>query len=280
MLPQITAFDGEEHHAFTLNGGRPAALLIHGFPGTPDEMRPLAQSLHAAGWTTRTILLPGFGPEINDVLDRGYEDWRRAVHAALHELRQDHGPVLVIGNSMGGALAVQAAAQVGVDGLVLLAPFYRLNHVLWTLLPALKVVFPRFRPFRVMKPNFDDPEFREGILNFMPDLDLDDPDTQDAVREFAVPVRLFAHIRKAGQMAYRAAPKIEQPALVIQGRQDNLVNPENTGKLIKQLRGPVNYLAVEAEHDLVRDDRPAWSQVEEAVLQFAQERVNMSERIT
>ena len=45
----LNPFTGPEHQAFILRGGEPAALLIHGFPGTPREMRPLAETLHAQG---------------------------------------------------------------------------------------------------------------------------------------------------------------------------------------------------------------------------------------
>ncbi|MBE7551008.1 MAG: hypothetical protein HS126_08035 [Anaerolineales bacterium] len=34
-------FQGVEHQSFTLTRGASQALLVHGFPGTPAEMRPL-----------------------------------------------------------------------------------------------------------------------------------------------------------------------------------------------------------------------------------------------
>ena len=37
MLP-FTPFTAPEHQDFTLPGGRPAVLLVHGYPGTPHEM--------------------------------------------------------------------------------------------------------------------------------------------------------------------------------------------------------------------------------------------------
>ena len=60
---------GPEHETFTLPGGRPAALLLHGFLGTPAEMRGLGEALHEQGWTVYAPLLPGFGSDIETLTD-------------------------------------------------------------------------------------------------------------------------------------------------------------------------------------------------------------------
>lgn len=270
MLP-ITAFNGIEHQAFLLTAGEPAAVLVHGFPGTPLEMRPIAESLHQLGWTTRGVLLPGFGAEINTLNERRQTEWREAIFRALEELRSVHHPLILIGNSMGGALSIEVASRFPVDALILLAPFYKLEHVLWTMLPMLKWVIPQFKPFRLMKPDFRDPNFRAGVLNFMPELDLDDPTTQAAIQEFAIPVKMIEQIRIAGQLAYRHAPLVKAPTLIIQGDRDELVRPDVTAALRGRFSIPTTYITVNAEHDLVRADRPAWPAVERSILAFVRE---------
>ena len=59
ILPK--PFDGSEHRSFLWKGSDSAALLVHGFPGTPAEMRPLGTVLRNAGWTVRGLMLPGLG---------------------------------------------------------------------------------------------------------------------------------------------------------------------------------------------------------------------------
>jgi pimeloyl-ACP methyl ester carboxylesterase len=120
-----------------------------------------------------------------------------------------------------------------------------------------------------MKLDMNNPEVRSGILNFMPGLNLDDPETQAAVRDFGVPIHLINQIRIAGNEAYRLAPQITAPALVIQGRNDELVQPEFTQQLMSRLGGTTQYSEVNGAHDLVFADRPAWSQIEHLTLQFA-----------
>ncbi len=278
MLP-FTPFTSLEHQDFTLSpsttfragGGRPAALLVHGYPGTPYEMRPLGDALHERGWTCRGLLLPGFGSQIESLPQRVWTEWLDAVMDALADLRRDHAPLLLVGHSLGGALALSAAARFPVDGLVLLAPFWRNRGLLWTLLPVLKYLFPHVKPFKMMKSEMDDPRLRKEIRDFLPELDLEDPQTQQAIRALVVPVRMFDELRKAGAAGYRSAPRVTCPALVLQGAEDATVRPEDTRRLVERLAGTVRRIEVRAAHELVFAASPSFPQVREHVLAFAEE---------
>ena len=48
IIMPLKVFQGEHHADFLIERGEPAALLIHGFPGTPAEMRPLAPLLNVS----------------------------------------------------------------------------------------------------------------------------------------------------------------------------------------------------------------------------------------
>jgi esterase/lipase len=60
----IQVFKGRDHQPSPLAEGQPAALLVHGFPGTLAEMKPLDQLLNLAGWTIKGLLFPGFGSQL------------------------------------------------------------------------------------------------------------------------------------------------------------------------------------------------------------------------
>ncbi|MBK9122513.1 MAG: alpha/beta fold hydrolase [Chloroflexi bacterium] len=270
MFPTTDAFTGDEHRPFTLVGHRGVVLLVHGFPGTADDLRPLAEELHAADWTVEAMLLPGFGPEIAVLSSKTALDWKAAVVDKLGQLRRRHGRVVVVGHSLGGALAISASAGQSLDGLVLLAPFHRINHILWQALPVLRFVMPQFKPFRLFTPDFDDPEFRKNTARMMPGIDLDRDDHRTAVRDFAVPVNLFAQIRAAGVEAYASAPKVHSQTLVVQGREDTLVLPANTRKLAARLGGTVQHVEIPGDHNLNARDKRSWPHVRDAVLRFLQ----------
>lgn len=264
----LQPFQGEEHGPFHWAGGQPAAALIHGFPGTPAELRPLGRALHQAGWTVHGPLLPGFGADLESLPRRQASEWIEAVKETVRELQSRHDPVLLIGYSMGAALAVQAAVAQPPGGLVLLAPFQQLGSRWHQLIGFFMKPFLRhMRPFR--KADFSDPKVREGLSNFFAGIDLDDPAIQQSVRELSVPVSLIEQIQRVGQTAARQAKEITVPALIVQGTQDEIVDSQGTRKLLQRLPGPIQYAELVGGHDLLNPDRPTWPQVEQIVLSFA-----------
>jgi carboxylesterase len=263
-------FSGEEHQAYELPGenGR-AALLVHGFPGTPAELRPLGQALHQSGWTVRGLLLPGFGPEIASLGERKAAEWLTAVDANLAELQASASQVLLVGYSMGGALSLLAASQRKVDRLAILAPFWRTSGWFWSGLPLFKRLFPSIRPFRLFKMDLNDPQAQASLGKFLPGADLSDPQVQQSIREFEFPIGVLDELRQVGRMAFRSTAQIQAPTLVIQGSQDDWVKPAATRRLLQRLPASLRYLELPAAHDLVNPEKPAFQDIRQALLAFA-----------
>lgn len=266
----IQAFEEPEHLPFRLQGGKPAALLIHGFPGTPAEMRSLGESLNKEGWTAQGILLPGFGPEIATIANRNFEEWVDSIDKALIELKREHSPVLLVGYSMGGALSIIESSRNSPDGLILLAPFWWSKSILQSIIFILRPFLPRyFQPFK--KADFFDPKVRNGIKNFMPQANLDDPEVQEEIRQIKVTSSMFIKLHKMSKLVYKNTESVKVPLVVIQGRQDKVVTPELTKRLLKRFPDQtLQYLEVDAEHDLTNASNSAWNEIENAVLNFAE----------
>ena len=269
-MPPVDLFSGPEHAQFTLAGGRPAALLAHGFGGTPVEMRGLAETLNRGGWTAQAVLLPGFGADMPTLFRRRAGEWTAAVADAAGALRQaGHQPLMLVGYSMGAAAALAAAGTVRPDAMILIAPFW------WQEKPAFRLAefFVRpflplgFRPLR--KADFGSPQLRLGIGKFMPGIDLDDPATQAAMRDFRVPLGLIDQVRAISRAALAGAAHAVAPTLVVQGTRDDVVRPPQTRQLIRRLPVQPRYIEVDAGHDLALPQSPAWPQVEAAVIDFA-----------
>jgi len=274
----IQAFQEPEHLPFFLRGGKPAALLVHGFPGTPAEMRSLGEILNESGWTAQGILLPGFGPEIGTIMEKNYEEWVDFIDKALMVLKQDHSPIMIVGYSMGGALSIIESSRHSPDGLVLLAPFWWSQSILQNIIGfIIRPFLPRyFQPFK--KADFSDSKIRDGIKNFMPQANLDDLAFQDEVRQTKVPSSMLAQLRNMSKLVYKNAGSIKAPLLIIQGRQDKVVVPKLTRRLLNRFPDQrLKYLELDAEHDLTIVSNPAWTNIENAVLGFAESLISSKE---
>lgn len=266
----FNGFEGAEHQPYMLEGGPQAALLVHGFPGTPAEMRDVGHLLHQYGWTVSSMLLPGFGPQIATLADRTRHEWLQAIRTRLQELQQQYQTVIVVGHSMGGALAILTAIQhqPPPDAVILSAPFWQVDSMVWRVLPVLQFMFPKPQIFKLLKLDFNDPETRKGILNFMPDADLDDPQTQQAIRDFRVPVKMFAQIHAVGQAAYRLAEQVNIPVLVLQGTEDELVKPVMTRRMVARFQGRTEYHEFTSDHNLLDATSPEWPQIGQTIRAF------------
>jgi carboxylesterase len=271
LLP-VNLFLEPEHQPFLLEGGRPSALLVHGFGGTPAEMRAIGETLHQDGWTVQALLLPGFGSDIATLTDRRYAEWIDSITVAAEALRKaGNGPLLLVGYSLGATLSIVVceALHPPPDGMALLAPFWWKDR-LWlrVLAPVLRPLLSSgMRPFR--RADLRDPKMRQGIAKFLPGADLEDPNTQQALRDFRVPISLIEEIIGVSRLAYERAGTVVSPVLVVQGRRDEVVRVPLTQKLIGRFSGAVEYVEVDSGHDLTQPSNPAWPTVRAAVLGFA-----------
>ncbi|MEO6953738.1 MAG: alpha/beta fold hydrolase [Polyangia bacterium] len=95
--------------------GTPKAgvLLIHGFTGTPFEMRLLGEALCRRGYLVYAPLLAGHGRSSDDLAATGWKDWYASVDAALTELCALVPTVCVGGLSLGGLLTLELARHRG-----------------------------------------------------------------------------------------------------------------------------------------------------------------------
>jgi len=103
---------------FFIPGGRTGCLLVHGFTGTPKEMRMLADSLALEGYTILAPRLFGHATTPADMARARCNDWIASVEDGLNLLKGCTERQFVMGLSMGGILSLIAAARFDVAAAV------------------------------------------------------------------------------------------------------------------------------------------------------------------
>jgi carboxylesterase len=87
-------------------------LVLHGFSGSPYEVRELGERLAGRGYHVVGPVLAGHERGSPEDLDRStWRDWYRSAETAFDALRQRVEQVAVVGLSMGGLLALHLARE-------------------------------------------------------------------------------------------------------------------------------------------------------------------------
>lgn len=263
-------FEGAEHQSFTLDGNRGTALLIHGFMGTPNEMRPLASELNREGFTARVPLLPGFGPDLGNLSRVGRKHWLSATQQIWGDLYGSGEADVLIGYSMGGAIALQLAKKYPPKRLILIAPLWKILGGDWriNLLPVIKPFLKNIRPFA--KADFNDPGVRRFFSGAFPGMQLDDADVQKRIRkEVVLPTRTLDELRRLTRRSAAMAANVITPTLILQGTGDESVRVSDTRELAQRIPVHARLVEIDGDHMLVSDQQPTWDQVRHEVVQFS-----------
>jgi carboxylesterase len=273
VTDELAWFGGSEHQSFAFGGDarRAGALLLHGFPGTPAELRPVGQALSSAGVAAWAPLLPGFGPEMGRLAEVGARDWLASASEVWASVRSTHMRTVLVGYSMGGALALRLAAEHPPHRLVLVAPLWRLLGPAWPLgrlLPVVERVVPSFGLLDHGSA-LDNPELRQFFARAAPGLDLDDPDVRAELRRR---VRLrTTTIAQLWQLAIgsgTAARAVRAPTLILQGKADRVIRPHDTRELARRFGGAVQLHELAGGHLLLDSGGPAWAIVRDLIVGF------------
>ena len=215
-----------------------ACLLLHGFTGNPAEMEGLANFLRRQNCAVAVPTLPGHATQPDDLRDIPYQEWIDTSEKALRELEQEHARVFVIGQSMGGTLALHLATNHRFNGVVTLAAALRLPlH-----LELASYVFAPFVPIRY-KPNGSD--VRD--LNGKAQLRNYDRYPMSAVRQL---MRMLRKVRNE-------LSAVTMPLLAIHAREDHVVPFDNLALLMSLVQSAVaeqmvvenSYHVLTVDHD-------------------------------
>ena len=126
-----------------MDSKKPAGLLIlHGFTGSLDTVRSMAEQAEKHGWPYRMPALRGHGTRYEDLVGVRHTDWVVDAEAALHDLLNEVERVVVVGLSMGGLAALNVAHRhpEKLAGVVVLAPALRFRDPLAAFTPLIKLL--------------------------------------------------------------------------------------------------------------------------------------------
>ncbi|MFF4831256.1 alpha/beta hydrolase [Streptomyces sp. NPDC001315] len=196
-------------------GGEVGVLLCHGFTGSPQSLRPWAESLAERALTVSLPLLPGHGTRWEDMQLTGWQDWYAEVDRELRALRDRCALVFVAGLSMGGALALRLAAKHGdgVAGVMVVNPANKVHGLSAYALPAARHLV------RTTK----------GIAS-----DIAKSGSAELGYD-RVPLHAAHSLRSFFRIVDGELPQVTQPLLLLRSPQDHVVPPADSARVLSRV---------------------------------------------
>lgn len=184
-------------------------LLLHGLTATTAEVRPLAEFLHAAGYTVAGPLLPGHGTHPEDLNRVSWHDWTWEAEIAYQHLATVCDHVFVGGESTGAVIALYLASRhPEIAGVLAYAPAIQL-----AMLPTDLVKLYTLAPFIEFVPK--EHSRRNSLWQGYP----------------VNPLKGVLELVRLGREVRGRLGLINQPVLIVQGRLDKTIDPES-GQII------------------------------------------------
>jgi carboxylesterase len=195
---------------FNRDGGPVGVLLLHGWTGSPPELRPMGEYLAAQGLVIHAPRLPGHGTQPEDLLTTTWQDWTGAARAALDALHAECETVFVGGLSMGGLLTLYLGATYPrpLAGLIPMSAAIFVYDWRRVLAPFAR----RIQPWNAKRESRD----------------FQDPETYNLVADYRrFPTVSVVELTRLMADTRRRLPQVRAPLLVMQGLRDRTVRPRS-----------------------------------------------------
>lgn len=207
---------------FYYSGGKTGILLVHGFTGTPSELRPLGKYLSDKGYTVYAPLLKGHGTTPEEMRKTCWNDWWQSTlegYQYLSSMEIDR--LFVVGLSMGGCLSLYLSTQQKVDGVVSLCA-----------------------PIWVKDRRFPFVHLGKYIMRFIPRSPNSCSEIESYIYPYdRTPVSCVSELRKFIKVVRKNLSKVEVPTLVVQSLQDDTVDPKSGKYIYDRITSSIKHLS-------------------------------------
>ncbi len=199
-------------------------ITLHGFSSAPKEVLQMSKFIHEQGFNVYAPRLKGHGTNPKDLKETTWQDWYLSLSRAVTIATLKYKKVYIIGFSTGGLLALLSTKKCYIEfaGIVCINAALHLNDIrMKTVLPAVSMwndVVSAFNAHELVKEYVDN-----NAEN--PDINYD--------RHYVQSIEQLNALMKKTQ---KNLPKILSPILIIQAKNDPVVNPSSAYEIYDSIK--------------------------------------------
>jgi len=222
-----------------MKGGEPflfeasdtACLLIHGFGGSPMEMKYLGEYLASKGITTHGVRLAGHATSPYDLEKTTWKDWYQSAVEGFEKLK-DMGmkKIFVAGLSLGGLLTLYLAENnKDIDGIITMSSPAAMDEMEFRIIPIVDVFvdYVNLKMLGLEKKEFDLPHIQYDTLP-MP-----------AIRELI----------RFSKIVEKDLSKVTAPALIVHSLRDKTIAFHEAVEIATKISSEIRFLYILRESD-------------------------------
>ena len=214
-----------------------AIICIHGFPCDSRIFSYAGKKLAQAGYNIYSMDLPGHGKSDGKKGDLDFEACLKSMNQIILDLKKKHHRVFLLAHSMGSTFALWYAHRFNtVDGLILMAPYVRINGIKRSDAEPSQFAFIRLLLGRIFNP-----DKRVNIAKILPGyVKIGGSQltrmVQDPEMNFEYSYRYFIDVIARRNSKVKELADIEVPVLILQGSKDRNVYPQVSEEFFEWLR--------------------------------------------
>jgi carboxylesterase len=232
---RVRVVDAEPFSLGPQGFGTKGVLVVHGFTGTPFEMRLMGDDLARRGFAVEGVRLAGHGGSARDLAKTTWHDWYASAETALARLKARVGgtPVAVAGLSMGGLVTLELARNHPGD----IAAICVMSAPLWLQPQAIQFAKTMMRI----------PMLRRASLPKLAGSDIRDPELKklngEAQGRAGMPLVALASLVEFGEYLRDKLGDVKAPAILMHSELDHTVPFDNLDGIAHRI-GSADYSKV------------------------------------
>lgn len=208
-------------------------VLCHGYKSAPAEVEPLAKYLNEIGFKIYAVRLQGHGTAPDDLADSSWQDWYDSLQVGYSALSLICQKIIIIGFSTGGLLTLLSASKK--KNLSKLCAIVSISSALKLVSIASKFA----QGVEMWNEVLNKFSLSKGQLQY-----VDDHPENPNINYSRNYISGVVQLEKLMNECNKSLNLVDLPALIIQGKNDPVVDPKSAENIYKKINSNIKYLSM------------------------------------